>query len=106
MASGSAENGVPCFRGRNRAETESGHPKELPGSIKVTEDSGLFEKTGRGRKGSEGLGGRGFGFQKGGGTLFKRQREVMGERAGLFCETQTSGLNIDPWQTRGQIMTG
>lgn len=81
-----------------KAGGQSGTSQELPGSIKVTEDSRIVRENRKGRKGSEGLRRQRVRFSEGV-EADLGDREEVGGKAGLFCETQTSGLNIDPWQS-------
>lgn len=65
--------------------------------MKVTEAPRTVRENRKERKGSEELRRQRVGFSEGveGGL---GGREEVGGEAGLFCEIQTRGLSIDPWQ--------
>ena len=64
----------------------------------MTEDSRIVRENRKECKGSEELRRQRVRFSEGveGGL---GDREEVGGEAGLFCEIQTSGLDIDPWQS-------
>ena len=84
-------------RKKPRLGSSQRHPQELPGAMKVTEAPRTVRENRKERKGSEELSRQRVGFSEGveGGL---GGREEVGGEAGLFCEIQTSGLSIDPWQ--------
>lgn len=89
--------GIIFPRGVNQGWGTVRDPQELSGDLNVTEDVKIIQEIRKKRKESSDL-------RQAKGSVFKRagrgiqDKEVEHGEEGIFCEKQTSELNIDPWQ--------